>query len=149
MENNLGLADDKNVLRQQRFAYDDVLVPFETKQGEMRFRCPTCNRVYRMEDLRLPTMVLTHCPFDKTDLIAEDSGDARRYTEEEIRILGAMRAAKREDQKIAREIADDVGCYVQKAAKFGEKLEREGLVVRAKEGNQDRYIYFGQGKTET
>ena len=41
-----------------------------------------------------------------------------------------------------RRIADDVGCYVQKVAKFGEKLEKQNLIDRVEDGVLEKFIYF-------
>jgi hypothetical protein len=43
-------------------------------------------------------------------------------------------------------VADDVGCYVQKVAKFGEKLEREELIHRKPSEEIGKHIYFNSGK---
>ncbi|HTV56454.1 MAG TPA: hypothetical protein VMI06_16235 [Terriglobia bacterium] len=51
---------------------------------------------------------------------------------------------RRGSRLFARQVADDVGCYVQKVAKFGEKLDREGVIQRSKEDAKERYIYFGK-----
>jgi hypothetical protein len=67
----------------------------------------------------------------------------RRYTEEEIKIIGSMRSSSPEDHLTARRVADDVGCYVQKVAKFGEKLEREKIIGREKVEELNKNIYYG------
>jgi len=142
-ENNLGFAVSKNVLRQQRFVYDDVVSRFEAESGVRRFKCPKCGRVYRAQDLVIAGgQRISFCIDDKTDLVEEASDLGQAYTEEEAKIVGAIRSSRREDQTIARQIADDVGCYVQKVSKFGEKLEREGIISRAKEGPDGRYVYY-------
>jgi hypothetical protein len=53
-----------------------------------------------------------------------------RCTEEEIKIIGSIRSSSPEENLSARRVADDVGCYAQKVAKFGEKLEREKIIGR-------------------
>ena len=68
------------------------------------------------------------------------SSEYTQFTEEEIKIVGAIRSSSEEDELLARHVADDVGCYVQKVAKFGEKLERENIIKRKM---KDKYIYFG------
>ena len=65
------------------------------------------------------------------------------FTEEEIKIVGAIRSAKQEDRLIARRIADDVGCYVQKVSKFGERLQKESVIQREKNEDEGKFIYFG------
>lgn len=149
LDNNLGFASDKNIIRQQRFAYDEVLSPFERHFGidsEPSYRCPTpgCGRTFKESSLFIAGEPIRFCPIHRSDLVLEGSGmDSKGYTEEETKILGAMRSATKEDQMVARRIADDVGCHVQKVARFGEKLEREGLIQREKDPGQERLIYFG------
>ena len=70
------------------------------------------------------------------------SGSA--FTEEEIKIAGAIRSAGRENELLARQVADDVGCPVQKVANFGAKLDRDGVIEREKPTAFRNYIYYGR-----
>jgi len=145
-ENNLGFSTDKNVIRQQRFAYDEVLEKFERYFGttaEETFRCPTCSTVYGEAELKVSGIRLTFCPRDKTDLVLLSSDVSKaQYTEEETKIIGTIRSASRRDEVFARRIADDVGCYVQKVSKFGEKLEKIGLATRERHPGENKFVYF-------
>ena len=145
LENNLEFSADKNIIRQQRFAYDGVLQSFDryfTEREDRRLLCTKCGAVYLEKDLFVGGIRLTFCPADKTDLkeMENDSGHSD-YTEEQIRIIGTIRSAMLRDQLIARAIADDVGCYVQKVGKFAEKLDRAAIIDRERLPN-GRYIYF-------
>jgi hypothetical protein len=144
MEHNLGHTTDKNIIRQQRFAYDDTLEKFSSHfmdSEPQAYRCPSCGTKYNETDLMVAGHRMTFCPKDKTDLVMNDERfSVNVYTEEEIRIIGAIRSSSHEDAKYAREIADDVGCYSQKVAKFGAKLEREGIAERRKDG--ERFLYY-------
>jgi hypothetical protein len=145
LENNLEFSEDKNIIRQQRFAYDSVLKAFDryfSEQEDKRLICTRCGMVYLEKDLFVGGHRLTFCPADKTDLkeMESDASNAE-YTEEEIRIIGTIRSATPQDQLVARAIADDVGCYVQKVGKFAEKLDRSDIIDREKLPN-GRYIYF-------
>jgi hypothetical protein len=146
MENNFGWGDDKNVIRQQRFAYDTTLQEYDRfyEAGQMSsYRCTQCERIYAESELMLSGNRLQFCPDDRADLevVVERRNDTS-YTEEEIKIIGAIRSAKRADKLAARQVADDVGCYVQKVAKFGEKLEREKLIARERPDYANRHYYF-------
>lgn len=145
-ENNLGYTTDKNVIRQQRFAYDDVLAKYEKYFGitaETTFTCPTCGATYAESELFAAGIRMTFCPRDKTDLILQSGqGSGDQYTEEETKIIGTIRSATRDDRLMARQVADDVGCYVQKVAKFGEKLEKGGLAYRERDAAEGKLIYF-------
>lgn len=146
LENNLGWGDDKNVIRQQRFAYDSTLQEYDRfyDAGQMAsFRCTQCKKIYTEAELMLNGSRLQFCPDDRADIevVVERRNDTT-YTEEEIKIIGAIRSARRADRLAARQVADDVGCYVQKVAKFGEKLERERLIARERPDDANRHYYF-------
>lgn len=143
IENNMIWGTEKNVIRQQRFAYDTILEPYDhhfESNKETHWECPKCHAVYQEKELHVAGMLLEFCPKDKANLVEVSSGDElSNYTEEEIKIVGAIRSSSEEDELLARHVADDVGCYVQKVAKFGEKLEREDLIKRKM---KDKYIYY-------
>lgn len=142
VENNITWGTDKNVIRQQRFAYDKILEPFDqhfAKAVEKKWKCPVCNTIYHEKDLFVAGIQLEFCPKDRADLVEVSSSEYTQFTEEEIKIVGAIRSSSEEDELLARHVADDVGCYVQKVAKFGEKLERENIIKRKM---KDKYIYF-------
>jgi len=147
VENNLGYGTDKNTIRQQRFAYDDSLVEFDvyfTRSTEKHFQCSSCSNVYKESDLYVAGQLLNFCPKDRADLHEVVIEDMYRsdYTEEEMKIIGAIRSSQEEDKLLARQVADDVGCYVQKVAKFGVKLEREHIIQRKMHEDVGRNIYF-------
>jgi hypothetical protein len=152
-ENNLGWNDDKDTIRQQRFAYDDVLERFDRFYGKAEdeeFTCPNCGSSYRKSELVVSGIQLDFCPRDRTTLAANSLAQLPHdFTEEEIKIIGAIRSARREDSLVARQVADDVGCYVQKVAKFGEKLDKEGLISRVRPPGSDRNIYFREEHTSS
>jgi hypothetical protein len=147
LENNLMFATDKNILRQQRFAYDDDLAQFDAyfeKEPEPRFICKECSTIYLESELRIRGKVLTICITDHSQLQPYNISNLdKNYTEEEIKIIGAIRSASSEEKVVARQVADDVGCYVQKVAKFGEKLEREGVIARERIPELQKNIYYG------
>ena len=149
IENNIKYDTDKNLVRQQRFAYDDCLQPFDhlfQRNREPEFKCPVCQTVYRESELLIGgKILLSFCPRDKTDLmpLITTVHGISDFTEEEIKIVGAIRSAKQEDRLIARRIADDVGCYVQKVSKFGERLQKESVIQREKNEDEGKFIYFG------
>lgn len=147
LENNLGFAIDKNILRQHRFAYDSDLEQFDPlfeKVSEPTYTCPDCRETYRESELRIRGTVMTICVADHTPLRKNDlTALENRYTEEEIKIIGSIRSSSSEDQLLARQVADDVGCYVQKVARFGGKLEREGIITRERKEELRKNIYYG------
>jgi hypothetical protein len=145
IENNLGFASDKNVIRQQRFAYDDVMKNFDKyfmDKEVIKHACPQCGSIYLDSDLIVAGKRLMFCPDDRAQLREIGDGATKSgYTEEEIKIIGTIRSASEHDSLGARVIADDIGCYVQKVAKFGERLEKINVVGR-KRLLSGIYIYF-------
>lgn len=145
-DNLLHWGDDKDVIRQQRFVYDDVLEPFDSYYragAEPHYSCPQCKSDYVESSLFVAGHRLTFCPKDKTELVPVSGGAiSSSFTEEEIKITGAIRSADETAGLVARQVADDVGCYIQKVAKFGEKLERDGVIMRRHSPELGRYIYY-------
>lgn len=147
LENNLEYGTDKNTIRQQRFAYDSALAEFDiyfVRSEEKKFQCPECKRVYKESELFIAGHTLKFCPADRNDLeeMFTDKANTSSYTEEEMKIIGAIRSSQEEDNLLARQVADDVGCYVQKVAKFGEKLEKERIIQRKIVEDIGKNIYF-------
>lgn len=148
LENLLSYSTDKNTIRQQRFAYDDSLAEFDVhfvKTYEKKFQCVSCSSIYKESDLYVAGQLLTFCPKDRSDLrevSSDDEANGSSFTEEEMKIIGAIRSSEEEDKLVARQVADDVGCYVQKVAKFGEKLERDHLIERRVHADVGKNIYF-------
>ena len=106
--------------------------------------CPTCQTIYKESELRIQGKLLTFCVTDQSQLRSYDATALeKRYTEEEIKIIGSIRSSSVADILTARQVADDVGCYVQKVAKFGEKLERAGVINRELGEELGKNIYFG------
>lgn len=142
VENNLGWTTEKNTIRQQRFAYDDVISAYleDSSVPRSSARCGLCDSEYSDNDLRLPNgMIMRYCPQDGSALDRLPSS-FDRFTEEEVKIIGFIRSASRDKGVEARAVADTIGCYVQKVAKFGEKLEREGVIARDDSSKPMRYF---------
>jgi hypothetical protein len=142
IENNMQWGTDKDVIRQQRFAYDSILDPFDKYFSNLdgrKWKCTECNEIYDETELFIRGKKIEFCPNDRASLIQLVENDTQKYTEEETKIIGAIRSSSEDEELMARNIADDVGCYVQKVAKFGEKLDREDIIKRKK---LDKYIYY-------
>ncbi|HEU5374071.1 MAG TPA: hypothetical protein VFV38_01405 [Ktedonobacteraceae bacterium] len=148
--NRLSFSSDAEIYRRDRFVYDDTLVPFEkffTPIREKIYHCsaPGCNKTFKESDLFVAGIFLRFCPIHGTELVLENAPTTTyNFTEEEAKIIGAIRSARKADRKFARQIADDVGCYVQKVSMLGIKLEKEHLAQREKDPVEGKYIYFGE-----
>lgn len=153
LENNLGYSTDKNTIRQQRFAYDDSLTDFDAyfvRTREKQYQCSKCSATYKESDLYVAGQLLSFCPKDRADLreVVTEEMFSSDYTEEEMKIIGAIRSSQEQDRLLARQVADDVGCYVQKVAKFGEKLEREHIIKRKMHEDVGKNIYFKKDEAQ-
>lgn len=147
-ELNLGFSTDNNIIRQQRFIYDNELELFD-KEFDIKFEttylCRRCQVSYTKDQLYLEKLniYLDKCPscgmpLQETKPII----DVNSYTEEETKIIGSIYAENNNDGKYASIIADEVGCYVQKVARFAIKLDEMGIIVRKNDGK--RYKYFAK-----
>ncbi len=124
LENNLDWTWDKDVVRQQRFAYDGTLAEFDRyyrASADPECKCSECGGIYLESQLQVAGTFLTFCPRDKAELsvlaVRQDNQLHRRGDKDHRRYKVCPRIS---DELVARQIADDVGCYIQKVAKFGE-----------------------------
>lgn len=147
LEFNLGYSTDRNTVRQERFVYDDELTPFDNEfdiRAETLYTCRRCQLGYTKDQLFLEKLgiYLDQCPRCHNPLEEQNPlAIPDDCTEEEAKILGAIYAVRGPIGKLAREIADEVGCYVQKVASYGQKLERMGRIVRDYDHEEGRIRY--------
>jgi protein-arginine kinase activator protein McsA len=133
-EYNIKYAEEKDEFTAIRFIYDNVLNAFDpyfTKEKSRSYRCPTCYRIY--DESEVVQFKTKRCFEDDALLeeiihmeIPKTQGN---YAEVEIKILGQISSLTLEEAMNAREIADAVGCTVQKVAIWGSKvLSKKGLI---------------------
>lgn len=146
---NLGFSLDRDVYRQQRFVYNDVMKNYDVYFTDTRheFVCPCCGIEYTMDQLYLPQldMYLDTCPRDRAKLESIKNMDFEegKYTEIERKIIGTIRNHSYENAILAREVAEIVGCSSIKVGKFAEKVCRETeLISREKMKNDVSLRYF-------
>lgn len=145
---NLGFSIDRDIYRQQRFVYNDIMKNYDAYFTDTRiaYKCPCCGSEYTQEQLFLPQLnkYLDICPKDYTRLSKmENDFQGNGYTEVERKIIGTIRNHTFENAILARDVAEIVGCSTMKVAKFAEKLCRESkLINREKKNNGVIYSYF-------
>ncbi len=144
---NLGFSIERDVYRQQRFVYNDIMKNYDAyfTDTRMAFRCPECRSEYTQEQLFLPQLnqYLDVCPKDYTKLEKiEKEYISASYTEVERKIVGTIRNHSFENAIMAKEVADIVGCSTMKVAKFAEKLCKSSQVIRREKKNESVYRYF-------
>jgi hypothetical protein len=145
-EYSLGFSTHKDTVRQERFIYDDELSPFDddfVSKNEVLFICKSCQVSYKRDDLYMERLSRYSkvCP-DCGGTLEEHRAAATSedYTEEEAKIIGAIYACIGEG-KLAREIADEVGCLAHKVSNFGKRLRRLGKIVTVRDPKENRLRY--------
>lgn len=146
---NLGFSLDRDIYRQQRFVYDDIMKSYDVYFTSTRkeFKCPLCGLEYTQEQLFLPQLntYLDFCPKDQTKLVKIEGIEITEYalTETERKIVGTIRNRTRNDAVFARDVAEIVGCNKIKVAKFAEKAIKEKLINREKlDGSSNPFRYY-------
>ncbi|GGF44260.1 ORC-CDC6 family AAA ATPase [Echinicola rosea] len=145
-ELNLKYADRKDDYSPIRFVYDSVLSkydPYFIKTKSKSYRCPTCDRIY--EEQEVVQFNVKRCFDDDeklTEIIHQDAPTTEgNYAEVEIKILGLISQLSPTEAMTAREIADAVGCTVQKVSLWGTRvLEKKGHINIDKSGKPNKYF---------
>lgn len=146
---NLGFTLERDIYRQQRFVYNDIMKIYDVYFTDTRkqFFCPKCQTEYTQEQLYLPQLdtYLTVCPKDNVLLkeLQHEFTHSVTYTETERKIIGTIRNHNYQNSLLAKDVAEIVGCSTSKVAKFSEKLSREtDLIYREKPKSESRYRYY-------
>lgn len=133
-EYNIKYANKKDDYTPIRFIYDPVLSGFDAyflKTKQKSYRCSVCNKIYDENDVIRSKV--KRCFDDDTVLIEIIHQDAPmtegNFAEVEIKILGLISQLSEHEAMTARDIADSVGCTVQKVAIWGSRvLEKSGKI---------------------
>lgn len=149
---NLGFSLDRDVYRQQRFVYNDIMKNYDVYFTNTRkqYMCPSCKSEYTQEQLFLPQLdtYLDFCPKDKVKLVSMEGIETinKVYTETERKIIGTIRNRTINNAILARDVSEIVGCSTTKVAKFAEKIIKEKLIKREKlDGKNNPYRYYRGG----
>ncbi|UJL36324.1 hypothetical protein [Pantoea agglomerans] len=133
-EYNILYADKKDDYTRIRFIYDPVLSEFDAyflNSKQKSFKCPLCNKIYdENEVIKYKTKRCFEDDTVLTEIIHQDSPLTEgNFAEVEIKILGLISQLPLDEAMTAREIADSVGCTVQKVAIWGNRvLEKSGKI---------------------
>jgi len=126
-EYSLKYADKKDDYSPIRFVYDNVLSQFDpyfTKSKAKSYKCPHCQKIY--EEQEVIKSKIKRCFDDDEKLIEiihlESPKTEGNYAEVEIKILGLISQLNKDEAMTAREIADAVGCTVQKVSIWGTRV---------------------------
>lgn len=133
-ENNIKYADIKDEYTPIRFIYDSVLSKFDPyflESKQKSYKCPKCEKIYAEADVKQAKV--KRCFEDDEKLIEIIHQEAPvtngNFAEVEIRILGLISELLPGEALTAREVADSVGCTVQKVSAWaGKVLEKKGEI---------------------
>lgn len=122
MDNNIKFAKVKDEFTAARFVYDNVLSeydPYFMNDKIKSYKCPHCGTIYDEKDVMHITV--KRCFTDDTlleEIIHKETPKTDgNYAEVEIKILGLISTLETETEaESAQQIADEVGCSVQKVA---------------------------------
>jgi len=144
-EFNIKYADKKDEYTPIRFIYDSVLSEFDPyflESKQKSYKCPECEKIYAEEDVKHAKV--KRCFEDDEKLVEIVHQEAPvtngNFAEVEIRILGLISQLLPEEALTAREVADSVGCTVQKVSAWaGKVLGKKGEITIDKSFSPYKY----------
>jgi hypothetical protein len=144
-EYSIKYADKKDDYTPIRFVYDSVLSEFDPyflQAKSKSYRCPKCDKIYPEDEV--VRFKVKRCFDDDEKLIEIVHQDMPttegNYAEVEIKILGLISQLTKEEETTAREIADSVGCTVQKVAIWGTRvLAKNGHICIGQKNGKNFY----------
>ncbi|WP_318486471.1 ORC-CDC6 family AAA ATPase [Photobacterium leiognathi] len=144
-EFNIKYANKKDEYTPIRFIYDSVLAEFDPyflESKQKSYKCPECEKIYAEEDVKHAKV--KRCFEDDEKLVEIVHQEAPvtngNFAEVEIRILGLISQLLPDEALTAREVADSVGCTVQKVSAWaGKVLGKRGEINIDKSCNPYKY----------
>lgn len=144
-EYTIKYADKKDEYTPIRFIYDSVLSEFDPyflESKQKSYKCPHCAKIYAEEDVKHARV--KRCFDDDEKLIEiihqEAPVTTGNFAEVEIRILGLISELSPSEALTAREVADSVGCTVQKVSAWaGKVLGKKGEISIDKSHSPFKY----------
>lgn len=144
-EYKIKYADKKDEYTPIRFIYDSVLSKFDPyflESKQKSYKCPECDKIYAEEDVQKSKV--KRCFDDDEKLIEIIHQEAPitngNFAEVEIRILGLISQLLPDEALTAREVADSVGCTIQKVSAWaGKVLGKKGEIIIDKSHTPYKY----------
>lgn len=148
-EYKIKYADKKDEYTPIRFIYDSILAEFDPyflESKQKSYKCPVCEKIYAEEEVKHAK--IKRCFEDDEKLVEilhqEAPVTSGNFAEVEIRILGLISELSPEEALTAREVADSVGCTVQKVSAWaGKVLSKKGEVSVNREHSPYKYHMVG------
>ena len=152
-EYNIKYADKKDEYTPIRFIYDSVLSEFDPyflESKQKSYKCPECAKIYTEEDVKHAKVKRCFNDDERLEEIVHQESPVTNgnFAEVEIRILSLISQLLPEDALTAREVADSVGCTVQKVSAWaGRVLAKRGEISVDK--SLSPYKYYTNDASET
>lgn len=144
-EYSIKYADKKDEYTPIRFVYDSVLTDFDPyflESKQKSYKCPKCKKIYSEGDVQRSAVKRCFDDDEKlTEIVHQEAPVSEgNYAEVEIRVLGLISQLPKDEAMTAREIADSVGCTVQKVSAWGGRvLEKAGHINIEKSVKPHKY----------
>lgn len=144
-ENNIRYATKKDEYTPIRFIYDPVVAQFDAYFLEVKqksYKCPECGKIYPEGEVKQAKVKRCFDDDTKLEEIVHQEAPVSHgnFAEVEIKILGLISQLSEVESMTAREVADSVGCTVQKVSAWaGRVLEKQGEISINKSDRPYRY----------
>ncbi len=145
-EYNIKYANKKDEYTPVRFIYDSVLSEFdayflETKQKS--YKCPTCAKIYPENEVKKHSVKRCFDDDSKLDEIIHQQVPVSHgnFAEVEIKILGLISQTPEYEALTAREVADAVGCTIQKVSAWANRVLGKSREININKESKP-YKYF-------
>ncbi|EJT6171156.1 helix-turn-helix transcriptional regulator [Clostridium perfringens] len=146
MDNKIKYAEDKDEFTAIRFIYDSIISKYDgyfTKDKIKSYKCPECGKIYDEQDVHM--FKVKRCFNDDNlleEIIHKETPKTHgNFAEVEIKILGLISMLKKDEAMSAQEIADAVGCSIQKVSIWGSKVLYKNGLINKNENNGKNYYY--------
>lgn len=144
-EYNIKYADKKDEYTPIRFVYDTVLSQYDAyflEAKQKSYKCPECGKIYNEEEVK--PFKVKRCFDDDAkleEIIHQEAPVSQgNFAEVEIKILGLISQLPITEAMTAREVADSVGCTVQKVSAWGGRvLEKSGDININRDNRPHKY----------
>ena len=151
-EYGIKYADKKDEYTPIRFIYDPVVSQFDgyfLESKQKSYKCPECGVIYAEGDVQQAKVKRCFEDDAKLEEIIHQEAPVTNgnFAEVEIKILGLISQLTIDEAMTAREVADSVGCTVQKVSAWaGRVLEKSGDINVSRV--EKPYKYYTNDETE-
>lgn len=144
-EYGIKYADKKDEYTPIRFIYDPIVSQFDgyfLESKQKSYKCPECGVIYPEEEVQQAKVKRCFEDDAKLEEIVHQEAPVTNgnFAEVEIKILGLISQLTNDEAMTAREVADSVGCTVQKVSAWaGRVLEKSGDISVSRQEKPYKY----------